>query len=107
MHSRPLPSIAPLLGLLLLPGCTFISLVPDAEAVRVVDEAAAAGCQEVGTTRVEVLDKVGFLSRNPQKVSDELDTLARNAGSDLKGNAVVPSGPVTSGKRGYRILRCP
>jgi hypothetical protein len=107
MHSKPFPSIAPLLGLLLLPGCTFISLVPDAEAVRVVDEAAAAGCQEVGTTRVEVLDKVGFLSRNPQQVSDELDTLARNAGSDLQGNAVVPSGPVASGKRAYRILRCP
>ena len=72
-----------------------------------MDEQGAAGCKELGTTRVEVLNKVGFITRSPQKVSDELDTLARNAGVDLAGNAVVPSGPVAEGKRSYRVLRCP
>ncbi len=107
MRSSTLISIVPLFGLLLLPGCTFVSLVPEAESVSVVDEQAAAACEELGTTRVEVLDKIGFISRNSKKVSGELDTLARNAGIDLKGNAVVPSGPVDGGKRTYRVLRCP
>jgi hypothetical protein len=96
-----------LFGLLLLPGCTFVKLAPEADAVTVVDEQIAAGCRELGNTRVEVLNKVGFFTRSPQKVSDELDTLARNAGVDLNGNAVVPSGPVAEGKRTYRVLRCP
>jgi len=107
MRSRTSLSIIPLFGLLLLPGCAFVSLAPEAEAVRMVDEQAAAGCKELGTTRVEVLDKVGFISRSSQKVSDELDTLARNAAIDLQGNAVVPSGPIAEGKRSYRVLRCP
>lgn len=107
MHSVTFLSIAPLLGLLFLPGCTFVSLAPEAATVRVVDEQVAVGCKELGTTRVEVLDKVGFISRSSQKVSDELDTLARNAAIDLEGNAVVPSGPLAEGKRSYRVLRCP
>jgi hypothetical protein len=110
---RKMSSLAtvPLFGLLLLvlalSGCTFVTLAPEAEAVRIVDEQEAASCKELGTTRVEVMGKVGFVYRSAKKISVELDTLARNAGADLDGNAVVPSGPVAEGKRTYRVLRCP
>ena len=46
MHSKPLVSIAPLVGVIgamLLSSCTFVSLAPEAEAVRVVDEDDTAG----------------------------------------------------------------
>ncbi len=100
-------SMSLMLGVLFLAGCSFVGLTPGGEAVRVVDGSAASGCEEVGKTHVEVLDKAGILSRKQAKVHDELDTLARNAASDLGGNAVTPAGPVDSGKRTYRVLRCP
>ena len=106
MRGIRLHPIAALLGLVLLPGCTFVSLAPGAEAIRIIDEADVQDCQDLGTTRVEVLSKVGFLPRNREKVSDELATLARNAAVDLNGNAIAASGPIVSGKRTYRVLRC-
>lgn len=99
---------ATLLALATIPlaGCNLVSLEPEAEGVRVL-QSETPGCETLGTTRVEVLAKIGFLLRNEQKVSDELDTLARNAAADLNGNAVTPLGPIEGGERQYRVLRCP
>ena len=52
---------------LLIPGCTFVSLQTDASQVERIEAAAAADCEELGITRVEVLHEVGFLTRNPSK----------------------------------------
>ncbi len=88
-------------------GCALVGLEPDAEGVRVVEEANAMGCEELGKTRVKVLGKIGFVARRNRLIEEELDTLARNAGADLAGNAVVADGPIEDGARAYRILRCP
>ena len=96
-----------LLVVLLIGGCTFVSLRSDADTVQSIEESAAADCDELGSTQVEVLHELGVFARTPTKINDELDILARNAAVDLGGNAVVPSGPTVSGKRPYRILRCP
>lgn len=94
-------------GVALATGCTMVGLDPDAENVRIVDEATAASCEELGKTRVKVLSRIVIAPRNAQLIEEELETLARNAGADLSGNAVVPAGPVEDGTRSYRILRCP
>lgn len=107
MYIKWLSAVAPVSMALLISGCTFVNLRSDATVVQRIEESAAEGCEELGTTRVEVLGKLGFLKRNPTKVSDELDILARNAAVDLGGNAVVPSGSIDAGKRTYRVMRCP
>ncbi|MCP5040071.1 MAG: DUF4156 domain-containing protein [bacterium] len=89
-----------------LGACSFVGLESEAQSIRVL-ESEAPDCEALGTTRVEVLEKIGFLFRNTQKVSDELDTLARNAALGLGGNAVAALGPIEAGTRRYRILRCP
>ena len=95
------------LTLSLATGCSLVSLEPEAEDVRVVEQAEAFGCEELGDTKVKVLGKVWFAKRRASHIAEELDTLARNAGADLGGNAVVANGPIKDGVRSYRILRCP
>ena len=88
-------------------GCNMVPLAPDAENVRIVSDVEAASCEELGKTRVKVLETIGFAKRNARHVQEELETLARNSGAELSGNAVVPAGPVEDGTRAYRVLRCP
>jgi hypothetical protein len=100
-----------------LAGCQMVKLDEGASDIRVLadrdsdasetEKSIAATCEELGTTRVEVLSKVGFIKRGPEKVARELDNLARNEAVEMGGNAVVASGKVEAGKRRYRILRCP
>jgi hypothetical protein len=88
-------------------GCRLVPLDLGAEGVRVIDKAEATSCEELGNTRVKVLGNVGPARRGASRVEEELSTLARNAGAELNGNAVMAMGPVEDGTRGYRILRCP
>ena len=88
-------------------GCRLVPLDPGAEGVRVIDQAEATSCEELGNTRVKVLGNVGPAKRGASRVEKELHTLARNAGAELNGNAVMATGPVEDGTRGYRILQCP
>lgn len=91
----------------LLSACSFVGLEPEAEVVRVLTADEAHACEVLGTSRVEVLDKVGFIARSEEKVEEELDMLARNAAAELAGNAVTAIGPIASGARKYQVLRCP
>ncbi len=60
-----------------LTSCSWVKLTPEGQNVEVMNQADLANCERTGTTTVEVLDKV-LLERNPEKVEQELQTLARN-----------------------------
>ena len=66
--------------------------------------AEVANCTRTGTTTVEVEDKV-LVQRNPEKVSRDLRTLARNRAAD-RGDTIVPSTAVENGVQTYIIYRC-
>ena len=97
--------------------CQIVKLDQGAGEVRVLanrdsiashEQGTIAGsCRELGKTKVQVLSKLGFFARSPEKVARELDVLARNAAADLGGNAVLATGGVDAGARRYRVLRCP
>lgn len=87
--------------------CRLVPLDPGAEGVRVIDATEAQSCKELGNTRVKVLGSVGPARRGGSRVEEELSTLARNAGADLNGNAVMPMSPVEDGTRRYQIFECP
>jgi hypothetical protein len=89
-----------------LPGCTWVHMAPGASAVRVVT-AAPAGCEQRGELEVSVKEQVGFYERNPLRVREELETLARNEAPGLGGNAVQPLDGFEDGNQRYTVWRCP
>jgi hypothetical protein len=101
--SRPIAALA---CSLTLAACAWVELEPDADDVRVVAEPDVAGCERLGTARVEVTDRVLAVQRSPSKIEEELDVLARNAAADMGGNRVVAAGPIRDGEREYAVFEC-
>jgi hypothetical protein len=86
-------------------GCTFVHMAPGADRVRVVD-GAPAGCERRGEVEVSVRDSLVFYERNPRKVRDELETLARNEAPGLGADTVQPVAPPVEGAQRYIAWRC-
>ncbi|SCZ64230.1 protein of unknown function [Thiohalomonas denitrificans] len=105
-HARGI-SIA--LAVVLLSGCSWVSLTPEAEEVRLLtSEAEARDCEAVGKTTVSLMDRVAGIKRSAEKVRKELITLARNsAAQDLEANAVMPISEIESGRQTFAVYRCP
>ena len=65
---------------LLATGCAWVKLEPQARPIRVAAmQEDLSACTRLGEIAVSVKDGVGPVGRNPIKVRDELETLARNA----------------------------
>lgn len=86
-------------------GCTWVHMAPGASAVRVV-EAAPSGCENRGEIEVSVKDSVAFYERNPRKVRDELETLARNEAPGIQADTVQPLDPPDDGSQRFAAWRC-
>ena len=100
----------PFLLLLVLPvaACTWVPLEPEAKQVRVVPAGAApAGCTRAGEVEVSVQHSVGFYERNPLKVRDELETLARNKAPGVPANTLQPLGEPADGTQNFAAWNCP
>ncbi|HXK56575.1 MAG TPA: DUF4156 domain-containing protein [Gammaproteobacteria bacterium] len=95
-----------LLGILLTTGCTWVKPTPGGEKVRVLDADEVSTCKALGTTTVSLVDKIAGISRNPQKVEKELQTLARNSASRIGGDTVVPISQVSAGQQRFAIYKC-
>ncbi|WP_411833601.1 DUF4156 domain-containing protein [Pseudoxanthomonas mexicana] len=94
--------------LLALTGCTWVSLAPDARAVRVIPAGAApAGCAKQGEVSVSVKHSVAFYERNALRVRDELETLARNEAPGISANTLQPLGEPANGAQRFAAYRCP
>ena len=83
---------------IVLGACTWVHMAPGASAVRMVPS-APPGCQKLGEVEVSVKHSIAFIERNPLRVRDELETLARNEGP----------GPLTeplNGSQRFAAWRC-
>lgn len=100
----------PLAAVLLLSttACTWVHMAPGAQAVRVLGAGAApAGCTARGDVTVSVRATVALYERNPLRVREELETLARNEAPGLGANAVQPLGEPREGEQVFRAYACP
>ena len=89
-------------------GCTWVPMQTGAAAVRVVAPGAApAGCTKLGEIEVEVTDKVAFYERNPLRVREELETMARNEAVGLGADTVQPMAEPREGSQRFIGWRCP
>ncbi|MGY0505904.1 DUF4156 domain-containing protein [Luteimonas sp. e5] len=94
-----------LLAAFTLAACTWVPIKPEAQQVRVL-RAAPAGCEKLGEIDVEVTDKVALYRRNAIKVSDELETLARNQAAAMPATDIHPLSPPADGKQRFAAWRC-
>jgi hypothetical protein len=90
---------------LLATGCTWVHMAPGASVVRVVN-AAPTGCQKRGEIEVSVKHSVAFYERNALRVSEELETLARNEGPGLAADTIQPLAPPADGSQRFAAWRC-
>lgn len=89
-----------------LSACTWVEVEPAGEKVRVLSAAEVTGCTRVGKTTVNTMAKVGVVERFPEKVQEELNTLARNSAPDIGGDTVVPVGEPRDGVQVFEVYRC-
>lgn len=100
----------PLLFVLVLSAtaCTWVPIESSGKTVRVLAPGAVpAGCQTKGEVVVSVKSSVGFYNRNPLRVQEELETLARNEAPSAGANAVQASAPPTDGSQRFAAFQCP
>jgi len=94
--------------LLATTACTWVPIEPAGKTVRVLAAGAVpAGCQSKGEIVVTVKNKVGFYNRNPLRVQEELETLARNEAPSASANAVQASAPPADGSQRFAAFQCP
>jgi hypothetical protein len=67
---------------------------------------APADCENRGEVEVSVKDSLGPYERNPLRVRDELETLARNEAPGLGGDSVQPLDGPEDGRQRYAVWRC-
>ncbi|KAF1013433.1 MAG: hypothetical protein GAK31_03582 [Stenotrophomonas maltophilia] len=88
--------------------CTWVPIEPVGKTVRVLPAGPApAGCINKGEVAVTVKSKVGFYNRNPLRVQEELETLARNEAPSAGANAVQADGTVADGSQRFNAFQCP
>ncbi|WP_313342162.1 DUF4156 domain-containing protein [Stenotrophomonas sp.] len=88
--------------------CTWVPIEPVGKTVRVLPGGAVpAACQNKGEVVVTVKSKVAFYNRNPLRVQEELETLARNEAPSAGANAVQAVGQPADGSQRFLAFQCP
>ena len=90
---------------LLLTACTWVPIAPEARKVQVL-RAAPENCQHLGEIEVEVTDKVSLYRRNAIKVTEELETLARNRAVTMPATDIHPLSEPREGMQRFAAWRC-
>ncbi|NNF97485.1 MAG: DUF4156 domain-containing protein [Halobacteria archaeon] len=94
------------LVVLLLSACSWVKLTPEGEKVTVAKAAHVANCKFAGTTMVSVKSDVVSVDRDIKTIKTELETLARNEASKLKGDTIVPVTEVKDGEQSFKVYQC-
>lgn len=93
--------------LVLLSACTFVKMGPGGAQVRVARaDRDMSSCEKRGEIAVSVKDRLGPYSRNPIRVRDELETLARNEAPGLQADTVQPKTEPADGEQRFFAFRC-
>ena len=108
MHSRSWMRSLALFGLagLALPACSWVPLDPEADAVGVLSESAAAVCERIGEARTRTRAQVGPFGRSPVKLREEHEALARNEAARMGGDAVALVDAPNDGEHVFGVYRC-
>lgn len=105
MRKRLLPILAVLP--VLLAGCSWgIKLNDAGRQVRTAWLSDVSGCKYMGKITVSVMDHLGPVDRNPIKVDDELEVMARNQAASMNADTVKPMGNPKGGEQSWGAYQC-
>ena len=90
----------------LLTACSFIPKNPGADKVLVLPLERVKNCVELGQTKVQVLDRVGFLARRSASIEADLQRLAKNNAVDMGGDTVSALTGVINGRQTFGVYKC-
>ncbi len=102
----PKPALAMLLATVAASACTWVNPIAGASAVTLVKPSHVVNCQSIGTTTSQVANKIGFVNRSDDKVTEELLTLAKNSAVEMGGDTLVLEGEPSDGSQKYRVYKC-
>ena len=104
--SQPVRLAAVLLALA-TGACTWVPMHDGAQSVRVLAMGASTtGCTKLGEIEGNVTDRVAVYQRNPLRVQEELETMARNEAVGLGANTVLPLEAPHDGRQRFSAWRC-
>jgi len=93
--------------LVVLSACTFVKMAPGGAQVQVArSDRDLSACERRGEIAVSVKDRLGPYTRDPIRVRDELETLARNEAPGLQADTVQPKNEPTDGEQRFWAFRC-
>lgn len=95
-----------ILAVLSLSACTWVKPTEGGAQVVVAEPFNARDCAAVSTITTSVKHTIGSMQRKPEKVEQELTTLARNEAAIRGGDTIVPQGEVQDGARTFEVFRC-
>jgi hypothetical protein len=99
--------LIPAVLLLALTACTFVKMAPGGAQVQVArSDRDLSACEKRGEIAVSVKDRLGPYSRDPIRVRDELETLARNEAPGLQADTVQPKTEPADGEQRFLAFRC-
>jgi hypothetical protein len=94
------------LTIICLPACTWIEPTSEGSEVTLVKAFNVKSCKKLGTTNATVTHKVGPITRDEEKVTKELITLAKNRAATMGGDSIVAQQPAVDGSMGFDIYKC-
>lgn len=87
--------------------CAWVKLTDAGSRVRVATAAEVSGCDRIGATHAKTSPDAWIFSRNPKKIDEEVEFLARNEAADLGGDTIVPrSSTSEEGRRSFDVYVC-
>ncbi|HQT81996.1 MAG: hypothetical protein B7Z60_06975 [Ferrovum sp. 37-45-19] len=92
----------------LLASCSnsFIAEKTGADEVRMLYPNQVSSCDFKGKTRVSVIDKIGFIDRDPTAVEQNLIKLARNNAIEMHGNVITTTEVPVEGQQSFNVYYC-
>lgn len=97
----------PIIILLTLASCTWVSLSRQGDNVRVVSPPEVQGCKSLGQTKVSLRDFIlDGIKRDERKVARELTVLGRNSAAEMGGDTITPAGEIKNGSQAFDVFKC-
>lgn len=105
MKNKLLFSVA-IAAVMSLSACSWVQTTKDGEKVTVVKAFNVTDCKKLGSTDVNVKDKIGFIKRDSDSVQRELENLAKNTAASMGGDSIVATSPMKDGTMTFAIYKC-
>ena len=90
----------------LLAACSFVPKNAGADKVLILPLERVRSCNELGQTKVQVLDRLGFVARSNSSVETDLQQIARNNAVDMGGDTVSALTGVVNGRQTFGVYKC-